>query len=633
MKFTLLNRVIEISDGRKNYMQILHHFRSMAQQAATEFRSEYNDRMGLVILNSTYSEKFLKTYGSDNYMDQIVMRYVAETRKYLTQYGVYDLSDTKIWNNAIVTEDRSVSRLQYELNSFIVECLERNEEDSAFISRIKSKFEGSFFDSCLQNDVFALCDYTLKYLEEHDLMQIQFVYKDDAERARAIYQNLKDSPVKIPQEEQAKLAVSMIESDPREGSYFECVFANLPVARQEIAAIAMYLGHNLTKHIETDIQERFDPKEAKSEEEALKMKENLLTYLKGYGLDKSPVLEELEDVLYHYDVKARTYDGVLYGTRELRAKAEADDKELYSLYSGKSNATKDEIISFISQIDSMQIDECIKNKHISLLQKKIREIEKAEMEQLVDGLNSATEKECAAMTEKINAYPAVFAQKDPFIKRINDRICAIWETELEAIVQGVNELSEEECETAKQQIQAHCAPNEMKKEYIGCVENRICAIWDAEDFERFSELYKQTPIGDSAAAGQTRALIEREGRTETKDMFVAALCLLNETEIASAAKYAIAKESGIFASLLNMGKKESYQILTLDGRVMHPAIEVAMQVQKEAKGTGLLGGLGKLKKSFGFGKATSGPSKACPNCGKAVAQDVNFCPICGSKID
>ena len=173
----------------------------------------------------------------------------------------------------------------------------------------------------------------------------------------------------------------------------------------------------------------------------------------------------------------------------------------------------------------------------------------------------------------------------------------------------------------------------MKSKYQQVADNRILAIWDAEDFERFSELFKQTPVGDSAVVGQNCALIQREGRTQTKESFMQALYFLNENEVAAAAKYALAKESGVFASLLNMGKKESYQILTLNGRVMHPAIEQAMQAQKEAKGNGLMGGLGKLKTSFGFGKSSAPAGKFCSNCGKPIASDSKFCAFCGNKVE
>ena len=195
MKFTLLGKTIEISEGRKNYMKILTFYKSMAAQAEIDFSLEYDNIFGMVFLNSTWAEKFKKTYGSDDYMDNIVMRYVAKTRQFLANYGVYNLSDSVIWNEGIVSDDRDVSRLQYEFNSYIIECVSRDEDDDNFISRLKSKFSGSFFPNCLYNDIMSLCDFVLNYLDDNKIAEIQFVYKQDAEKASAYYSNLMDTVV------------------------------------------------------------------------------------------------------------------------------------------------------------------------------------------------------------------------------------------------------------------------------------------------------------------------------------------------------------------------------------------------------------------------------------------------------
>ena len=66
MKFNLLGKPIEISEGRKNYMKILTYYKSMAAQAEIDFRQEYDNIFGMVFLNSTWAEKFKQTYGSDD---------------------------------------------------------------------------------------------------------------------------------------------------------------------------------------------------------------------------------------------------------------------------------------------------------------------------------------------------------------------------------------------------------------------------------------------------------------------------------------------------------------------------------------------------------------------------------------
>lgn len=190
MEFNLLGKSIEISEGRKNYMKILAYYKAMAAQAERDFKQEYENIFGSVFLNSTWADKFKKTYGSNNYMDNIVKRYVTKTRQYLVNYGVYNLSDSVIWNEGIIKSGRRTSRLQYEFDAYIQGCLKRNEDDDAFISRLKSTFNGNYFSNCLCTDIMSLCDFALAYLDDNEITEIQFVYEQDASEAEGIYQNL-----------------------------------------------------------------------------------------------------------------------------------------------------------------------------------------------------------------------------------------------------------------------------------------------------------------------------------------------------------------------------------------------------------------------------------------------------------
>lgn len=583
MKFNLLGKSIEISEGRKNYMKILTYYKAMASQAEMDFKQEYENIFGMVFLNSTWAEKFKKTYGSDDYMDNIVMRYVTKTRQFLANYGVYNLSDSVIWNEGIVSDDRDVSRLQYEFNSYIIECVSRDEDDDSFISRLKSRFSGSFFPNCLYNDIMSLCDFVLNYLDDNKIAEIQFVYKKDSSEAEAIYKNLLDA--NIPASEQEKLAYSLIELDPRSKLYYEYIFCKLPQAKYEIAAIARFLSIDLSDLIEKEIRRDFDLKSISCEEDALKMMDDLKVSMERFCVTSSSRKTELEKILHDFDVKARTYDGVLYDTRELRSKAEKDDQTLTELHGDVDSIDKAECSRFLAEIVHMQYTTAVKNKHLQLLNDRITTIDNEHLENLVSSIETSDEVECNRLKDAINSYDA---------------------------------------------------PEETKFPYITRVEKRIYAIWDAEDFERFAEIFVQTPVSNSEQVGKNCTLIRDTGRTETKELFIKALYLLNDAEVEAAAKYAVAKEGGLFASLINMGKKETYEILTLGGRVIHPSIQTAMEAVKAKKGNGILSG-------FGFGKnkskqqpiQTQAPTgaKFCSACGAKTDGVSKFCSNCGNKLN
>lgn len=640
MEFNLLGKSIEISEGRKNYMKILAYYKAMAAQAERDFKQEYENIFGSVFLNSTWADKFKKTYGSNNYMDNIVKRYVTKTRQYLVNYGVYNLSDSVIWNEGIIKSGRRTSRLQYEFDAYIQGCLKRNEDDDAFISRLKSTFNGNYFSNCLCTDIMSLCDFALAYLDDNEITEIQFVYEQDASEAEGIYQNLRSydagestknqrsklkgalqklidegeplneielqkenigleaaeaknaienttthqnsNPAVVPKSVQRELAVQLLELDPRKREYYEYIFKTFLDAKYEIASIASYLSIDLSDLIEKELQHNFDLKFISCEEDALKMLDDLKLSMEKFCVTTSSRKDELEKILYDFDVKARTYDGVLYDTRELCAMAQRDDRQLNYVHGDIDSADKEACKRFLKEIAHIDCMDTIKNKHLQAL---------------------------------------------------NERITDIDNEVLKGLLKTLDESDETECNRLKEEIDQYDAPEETKAPYISQVEKRIYEIWDEEDFDRFKTIYLQTPVTDTEQIEKNCVLISTSGRTQIKEAFIKALHLLSDTEVEAAAKYAIAKESGLFASIINMGKKETYETLTLNGRVLHPAIQNAIDAVRSKKGNSILSNLtfGKKKAKTPPAQENTGSTKFCSECGAKIAGTAKFCPNCGAK--
>lgn len=585
MEFVLLGKKINLSEGRKNYMKILTYYKAMAAQAEKDFKQEYDSVFGMVFLNSTYAEKFAKTYGSDDYMDKIVQRYVVKTRQYLANYGVYNLSDTVIWNEGIVAEDRSVSRLQYAFNEFFDDCLFSSDEvkDDVIVPRIKSKFSGSYFPNCLYNDIMSLCDFVLNYLDDNKITEIQFVYKKDSSEAEAIYKNLLDS--NIPASEQEGLAYSLIELDPRSKLYYEHIFCKLPQAKYEIAAIAQFLSIDLSDLIEKEIQRDFDLKSISCEEDALKMMDDLKLSMEKFCVTSSSRKTELKKILHDFDIKARTYDGVLYDTRDLCTKAAKDDKMLYELHGDTASISKESCSQFLAEIIHMHCTAAVKNKHLQLLNDRIAIIDKEYMENLVTAINSADEVECNRILYSIEQYDA---------------------------------------------------PKETKEPYLECVNKRLQSVWESEDFERFTEMFLNTRVSNPLQIEENKKVVNETGRTQyVRDRFTVAFTSLNPTDVESAAQYAVAKESGMIASIINHGKKDVYDYLSLGGKVMHPDVLEAKEAVKAKKSTGFLStfvfGKNKTKQQTTDAQAYVG-TKFCSACGAKIDDASKFCSGCGNKL-
>ena len=326
MKFQLLGQEIEISDGRRNYLKILGYYRELARKAVEDFSRDYENTFSFTFFSSSYAEKMSNKYSGEA-LNKLVMSYVTETRKYLATYGVYTLTDSKIWE--ALTEDlEGDSRLQDAFDNFIVDLslkLPDDATDRDFVPKIRSKFESGYFNSFLRTDIMALCDYVTNYLNDNNITEIQFVYEKEAEEAQAIYENLKDTilseeervkifssipsglsqeeflkecdkrfPSDIPIEQKSRMGYRLIQLDPRKNEYYEYIIQYLPQAKYEIANIANYLGINLTEYIEKDIKASFNLKEISCEEDALRIKEQLEESMSKFGVTRSSRKEELE---------------------------------------------------------------------------------------------------------------------------------------------------------------------------------------------------------------------------------------------------------------------------------------------------------------------------------------------------
>ena len=583
MKFELLGREFEISNGMRTHMKILYDYQIFAEKAVANFVQEFEKTFSWTFLSDTYIEQFDSEFGGEN-SDRFIYPYVTETRKYLAKYDVYTLTDEEIWkavfNNGNTALSNSITNLVLQM---ISNSLNHYEQRKA----IEDSFKAGYFSKALRKDIFALSSYVLDYLDDNDIVEIEFVGADDANKASALYDNLTES--NIPEAKRAEIAFNVLTLDPRYSAHYSYIYQNIPNAKYEIATIAKYMYIDMSSIIEWDLVTTFDLKKITCEDDAIKMNEELLSTMSKLGVTHSSVEKELHSIILDYDIKARTYDGVLYSTRELCKQAQSDDLELKNLCGNVKELDKKSCYDFISQIKNKQCDEKIKLKHITILNDRIAEYDNEYLENLVANIDSCQEDECNKIKTQINDYDASQSLKDSFLSR---------------------------------------------------VEMRIHLIWDAEDFERFTDIYINTQAGNDKQIADNHKLISDTGRTGCKAQFLKALSALNDSNVEVAAKYAMAKEGGFFSSMINMGKKDTYETLTLEGKVIHPAITEKIDELKNEKPKGLFGGIKKsLFGGFGSSKKAEEPvqvsskPKFCPECGEKLTDNVKFCPNCGKRLD
>ena len=180
---------------------------------------------------------------------------------------------------------------------------------------------------------------------------------------------------------------------------------------------------------------------------------------------------------------------------------------------------------------------------------------------------------------------------------------------------GCEDADEETCNKMLESIREYDALEQNKQESILRIKGRIEEIWSAEDGELFDNVYLNTDIYNAEDVKKSMAFIKEKGRTKSSQKYVDALSNCNDDTIKKAFNYK--KESAknyfwlgwgfailaILAILLKIGfwgflasgvlsgiffayyfgLKKAWNILTLDGKLIHKAFSEERKVPQARK--------------------------------------------------
>ena len=233
------------------------------------------------------------------------------------------------------------------------------------------------------------------------------------------------------------------------------------------------------------------------------------------------------------------------------------------------------------------------------------------LQRLCGNYESANKDTCKQLIDAINWYPAQDKLKLGFIAKIQKRIRDIWTDELNEICRNCETSDESTCEQMTEAVKNHEAEDELKERYLKKIQNRIEAIWSAEDGEIFDNLYLKTDVFDPDAITEAIAYIKSKGRTASSKKYLDALEACSPETIKRARSYKYSKWPVIFLVLtllalvicfvgyavigiplavifflLRRRLKKAWNVLTIDGKVIHPVLaEQSATVLKTENGT------------------------------------------------
>ena len=175
------------------------------------------------------------------------------------------------------------------------------------------------------------------------------------------------------------------------------------------------------------------------------------------------------------------------------------------------------------------------------------------------------------------------------------------------LCENLENASEQECEAMRQAVDAYKARQKNKQPFLEKLDQRVKEIWKQEDADTFASIYIATDINDSSAVTQAMDRIKSQNRTDVANRYVEALQSLNPKQIKKAKEYRLGKKtrrnsiwaislavSGVIALMMgnvlwlagfyfaiavlfackNGSLKRSWNRLTVDGTAIPPELDV-----------------------------------------------------------
>ena len=355
----------------------------------------------------------------------------------------------------------------------------------------------------IQHDLAVCFDEYIRLLNERYSGFIRDEF--DGEKAAAYLENA----ISLPSKER-ELLIESFKNCPWDSTLLEYIFTHYKDERKNVWTIAERFDVSLEDTAEQVFADSYTDEAKVSEDLSQIVKTDILAQMKELGITHSATIDTIE-----LDGLRRIAYSILGADDEIRKSklelftdynASTKNKriiahecklwELAPVYSiSFSIAEVDEILNMYIPDSILSEEEVqkIRPKLLTIMEKTgtsqssvLDKLENSRLERLCADLSNANETECNQLITKINAYPAMDKNKEPFLER---------------------------------------------------VQNRITDIWSKQDAGAFDNLFLSTNLLDPADVQKTKALIQQQDRTNASTDYIKALNICTHDNIQRAKKY------------------------------------------------------------------------------------------------
>ena len=328
----------------------------------------------------------------------------------------------------------------------------------------------------------------------------------DPSKAGALLENAKRFPDKA-----QKLLLDAFRQEPNAPELLQYIFQNFRSERRNVLKIANYYGVDLTEIIKSVLSREYPDDAKRDEAKALAAKTRILALMDEMGIQESDVLNTLE-----CDCLERLISGYVLEDRPSNATV----LEQFRQYDARRN-NKRTIIKkhLIWQLGS--------EYGVSFTPEESEKVIAPEYHAEARANTPAAEAAKARILYKMEVMGvSKSATLDQLESDCVARLCVNYQS-----------ADEKTCDAMLEKIRAYPAQEKIKELYLKKVQGRIEDIWSAKDGEIFDNLYLKTNIEDQAQKDAAIAYIKEKGRTSSSSKYLNAVTSCTPDNIKKATAY------------------------------------------------------------------------------------------------
>ena len=237
--------------------------------------------------------------------------------------------------------------------------------------------------NAIYDDVYNLHYIIAQVIKENSDVRISIISRQDEKQAETLLHNIQR--MDLSEQKEKDLLVQALGLNPFFGKLYQYIFNKYSEDSENCFAFAEYCyASKVFEFLKAELKSYYATLAVDTEENALKSKQLLLDRMALWHMSSSSELEDINAKLKAFDLAARTYEGVEYPTREERNKVASDVKNFtdqLTALGGISYANIEGLNQIKKAVNTgeyaAQTREIILNKIDVMVKARLKEIKKA----------------------------------------------------------------------------------------------------------------------------------------------------------------------------------------------------------------------------------------------------------------